>query len=302
MTELDYHGVYRLELQTALDAARKASAVVLEYYNAQSAATYIKGDGSPVTDADLASDRTIRETISAVFPLDALLTEEGASDSGRLSNRRCWIADPIDGTVQYVERTGLFDVMIALCVDGRPVVAVATQPVADRIQAAVVGGGAWEIVGDRVSRFAIAPPHIPPRLVSSKWYGARDDSRGESIKRIAGRVGAADPPILDVGYQSRRFSDAGRTFDAFVGLPPVSKSSIAQEWDLACVDLITHEAGGACTDCWGRLHRYNKRSTSISGGILASARADLHRDLLAAIAPELPNEMAAPDPADDGIE
>jgi len=302
MTELDYRGAYRLELETALDAGRRASAVVLEYYNAQSAATYIKRDGSPVTDADLASDRVIRETISAIFPDDALLTEEAAPDRKRLDNRRCWIADPIDGTAQYVKRTGLFDVMIALSIDGRPVVAVATQPVANRIQAAVIGGGAWEIAGDRVSRFTIAQASVPPRLVSSKWYGAQDDSRGESIKRIAERLGATEPPVLEVGYQSRRFSDGERTFDAFIGLPPESKASIAQEWDLACVDLITHEAGGACTDCWGRLHRYNKRSTNISGGILASSSPELHRNLLAAIAPELPNEIPASDPADDGIE
>lgn len=301
MAELNYRGEYRLELDVALDAGRRATAVILEFYNDKSAATYIKGDGSPVTDADLASDKVIRETISAAFPADALLTEEGANGLERLDNRRCWIADPIDGTAQYVARTGLFDVMIALCVEGRPVVAVATQPVANRIQAAAVGGGAWEIVGDAVSRFVIAPLLDPPRLVTSKWYGAGVDSRGEAVNRVATRIGAAHPPILDVGYQSRRFSNAERTFDAFIGLPPLSGASIAQEWDLACVDLITHEAGGTFTDCWGRLHCYNKRSTSISGGILASATANLHRELLGAIAPELPDVPPSADPADDGI-
>ncbi len=301
MTGLDYRGQYRVELETALDAGRKASATILEFYNDRSASTYVKGDGSPVTDADLESDRVIRETIAAVFASDALLTEEGAQDNERLRNRRCWIVDPIDGTAQYVARTGQFDVLIALCVDGRPVVAVAAQPVTNRMQAAVVDVGAWELDGDDATPFTIEPPAHPPRLVTSKWYGARDDWRGEAVSRVAARIGAAPPPVLDVGYQSRRFSSNERSFDAFIGLPPVSRSSIAQEWDLACVDLITHEAGGVFTDCWGRLHRYNKRSTSISGGILASANADLHRELLEAIAPELPDAIPAPDPADDGV-
>lgn len=302
MTGLDYRGQYWQELETALDAGRKASATILEFYNARSASTYTKEDGSPVTDADLASDRMIRETLAAVFPRDALLTEEGAQGNERLGNRRCWIVDPIDGTAQYVARTGQFDVMIALCVDGRPVVAVAVQPVANRMQAAVTRAGAWEFDGDDASPFTIEPPATPPRLVTSKWYGAREDARGEAVSRVAARTGAAPPPVLEVGYQSRRFSHAERTFDAFIGLPPVSRSSIAQEWDLACVDLITHEAGGSFSDCWGRLHRYNKRSTSISGGILASASAELHSELLEAIAPELPNAIPALDPADDGIE
>lgn len=308
MTNPDYRGGYRRELETALDAGRRAAKVILEFYDAQSAATYTKGDGSPVTDADLASDRVIRETISNAFPEDALLTEEGANDLDRLANDRCWIVDPIDGTAQYVARTGLFDVMIALCVDGRPVVAVSVQPVVDRIQAAVGGAGTWEITGEVVSRFRIAPhadpprivTHETPRLVSSKWYGGRDHDRGAAIKRIAGRVGAPEPPILEVGYQSRAFSAAGRSYDAFIGLPAASGESIAQEWDLACVDLITHEAGGRFTDCWGRLHRYNKRSTGISGGILATTDPVLHSALLDAIAPELPAIVPAEDPADDG--
>lgn len=306
MTKLDYRGAFTRELETALDAGRRASRVILDFYDAQSATTYTKGDGSPVTDADLASDRVIRESISAAFPDDALLTEEGASNLDRLGNDRCWIVDPIDGTAQYVERTGLFDVMIALCVNGRPVVAVSVQPVADRVQAAVAGAGAWEIASGQARRFQITPPtvvtHAPPRLVTSKWYGGRDDVRGPAVRRIAGRLGAAPPPILEVGFQSRAFSDAGRTYDAFIGLPSASRESIAQEWDLACVDLITHEAGGRFTDCWGRLHRYNKRSTSISGGILASAGPALHDALLATIAPELPGAMPAEDPADDGID
>lgn len=301
MTIPGYHGTYHRELETATSAARQASRVILEFYDARSAATYTKGDGSPVTDADLASDRIIRDTISQAFPEDALLTEEGASDVRRLTNPRCWIVDPIDGTAQYVARTGLFDVMIALCVNGRPVVAVSAQPVAGRIQVAVAGAGAWELADDTVTRFTIAPPSAPPRIVSSKWYGGRKPGRDKALERISGLLGALPPPILEVGYQSRAFSETQRTYDAFVGLPAESGASIAQEWDLACVDLITHEGGGTFTDCWGRLHRYNKRSTSISGGILASADAALHGILLGAIAPELPPVVPAEDPADDGI-
>jgi 3'-phosphoadenosine 5'-phosphosulfate (PAPS) 3'-phosphatase len=93
-----------------------------------------------------------------------------------------------------------------------------------------------------------------------------------------------------------------RHIDAFVGLPQEDLGSIAQEWDLACIDLITHEAGGMLTDCWGRRHTYNKRSSGIAGGILASASPALHAEVLAAVAPELPTRIPALDPWDDGVQ
>jgi len=206
--------------------------------------------------------------------------------------------DPIDGTAQYVARTGLFDVMIALVVDGRPVVAVSVHPASGRLHAAVRGHGAWRYGPDgNRAPFSILPPPTPPRLVSSKWYGGRDS--GAALARISAAVDASAPPVLEVGFQARAFDDTERSYDAFIGLPPPSRISIAQEWDLAAVDLIVHEAGGRFTDCWGREHRYNKRNTGISGGILASASPELHAALLEAIAHELPVEPPAADPADD---
>ncbi len=288
---------FQREVAVAIDAGRQAAEVILGFYNADSAETYTKGDGSPVTDADLASDEVIRRVISDAFPDDALLTEEGASNAARLSNPRCWIVDPIDGTAQFVARTGLFDVMIALVVDGRPVVAVSVHPVSGRIQAAVLGQGAWTLTGEDRVPFTIQQPPTPPRLVSSKWYGGRDN--GPVLARIASAVSASAPTILDVGFQARAFDESERVYDAFIGLPPASHVSIAQEWDLAAVDLIVHEAGGRFTDCWGRLHRYNKRNTGISGGILASASPELHAALLGAIAPVIPGQPPATDPADD---
>ena len=289
-------GPFDKELDVALEAGRRASVVILDYYDRGAAEAYTKRDGSPVTDADLASDSVIREVITAAFPDDALLTEEGASSLQRIANSRCWIVDPIDGTAQFIARTGLFDVMIALAVDGRPVVGVSVRPVGGLIHAAIAGRGAWEYDGAVRRPFTMDPPPAPPRLVSSKWYGGRD--KAEGLARIARRLDADPVQVQEVGFQARNFARSERAFDAFIGLPPDSGVSIAQEWDLAAADVIVSEAGGAFTDCWGRRHRYNKRSTGISGGIVASASRALHERVLDAIAPEIPVEPPHPDPAD----
>jgi len=288
-------GAFARELEVALEAGCSASAVILDFYDRDAASVYTKMDGSPVTDADLASDKVIREVIETAFPDDTLLTEEGASSLERNAHARCWIVDPIDGTAQFMARTGLFDVMIALAVDGRPVVGVSVRPVGGLIHAAIAGRGAWEYYGTTHRPFIIAEPPDPVRLVTSKWYGGCD--KGEALARIANRLGAGPIPVKEVGFQARNLASSERSFDAFVGLPPDSGVSIAQEWDLAAVDVIVTEAGGAFTDCWGRRHRYNKRSTGISGGIVASASPDLHKRLIAAIAPEIPPDPPHSDPA-----
>ncbi|HET7094347.1 MAG TPA: inositol monophosphatase family protein, partial [Thermomicrobiales bacterium] len=124
---------YRAELDAAIAAATAAGAAVRDLYDRAAAATYAKQDGSVVTDADLAADRIIREIIGARFPDDGMLTEEVSDDRGRLTKRRCWIADPIDGTQQFVERTGDFDVLVALVEAERPVVAAGLQPTTGRL-------------------------------------------------------------------------------------------------------------------------------------------------------------------------
>lgn len=285
------------EVTVAVDAARQAAQLILGFYEAHTASEYTKEDGSPVTDADLASDAILREIIGAAFPDDGLLTEEGSQDHSRLAFERLWIIDPIDGTAQFIAGTGRFDILIALAVQGKPVVAVAMQPATGLIHVAVKNEGAWRITPDGVERFRIAPPPVPPRITTSKFY--RGNEEREKIARIAAAVGAPPPPVMEVGFQSRAFDDSQRTYDAFIGLWHPPGESPANEWDIAAPELIVEEAGGRLTDLWGREFVYNKRNTHISGGLLISASPDLHQRLLDAIAPELDIPMPAMDPADD---
>ena len=277
---------YDNDLQVAVEAAREAGAAIKAFYDRASAATYTKADGSAVTDADLASDRIIRARLSASFPSDALLTEEGGDDQARLGAERCWIVDPLDGTDQFVRRTGEFDVLIALIVDGRPVVAVAYQPAADLLCAAASGQGAWaEQAGGRFPvRFAPAPS--PPRLATSLWFGA--PASLPALSRATDRLGAAPPIVLNTNVQPRALIQPDRDHDAVVGLIATADQTMAWEWDFAALDLLVHEAGGQFTDLNGTLHRYNKAHPRNHGGLLASVDPACHELLLTALQPELP--------------
>lgn len=274
---------YALELDVALEAARAAGAVIARFYDAHTAATYEKGDGTPVTDADLAADRLIRDHLTRAFPDDALLTEEGSDDPARMARSRCWVVDPLDGTAQFVAGTGNFDVMIALVVDRRPVVAVTCHPPTGDCLAAIAGQGAFRIAGEQRTPVRMAPlaPGEPPRLGISLWYGAYEFP--DQISAIARRLGSPPPPVREVGFAPRDFFADPTPFDVFLGLTPWKRKKVAQEWDIAAPDLLVHEAGGVFTDLWGRLPRYNKRNTSISGGLLVACDPATHARALEAV-------------------
>lgn len=285
------------ELQEAVATADAAGEVILKFYNEHSAGEYKKDDGSPVTDADLASDALIRERLSTAFPNDALLTEEGAKDEARLAHERVWIVDPIDGTAQFIAANGKFDVLIALAVNQVAEVAVTLQPTTGLMHAAIRGKGAWRRDGGVWEPFRITPSLTPPRIVTSVYYIAEGSE--VAVKAVAEQFGATDPEEMKVGTQSRAFDDAQRYYDVFIGFPQPPGTSPGQEWDLAAPDLIINEAGGVFSDLYGRRHLYNKKNTHFSGGLLVSADPVIHEQILKAMRPYLRETPPSPEPADD---
>lgn len=284
------------ELDVAIGAASSAATVINRFYAAHTAATYTKGDGSPVTDADIAADAAIRDVISASFPDDAFITEEGENDGTRRTHRRVWIVDPIDGTAEYLAGTGRFDVLIALAIDGTPAVGVTLQPTTGLMHAAIVGKGAWRRQNGTWERYGLSPAQTPPRIVSSKYYLL--PGQADVVAAVARELGPATPPVMDVGFQPRALDDAERWYDVFIGMPQDPTRFAAREWDIAASDLVVHEAGGILTDVWGRPHRYNKHHTQIVGGLVASASPEVHAQVIEALARHLPPDAPDPDPAE----
>lgn len=264
---------YARELSVMLDAMREASETVRDLYDRAAAATYEKQDGSPVTDADLASDRIIRAVLSDRFPADAILTEEGVDDLTRLEASRCWIVDPIDGTQQFVNRTGDFDVLMALSVDGRPVIAGSIQPPTGVTCIAAEGHGSWidEGAGWRQVDFRLEGRR--PIVATSHWFGAPENL--ELVAAIAQGIGGDLAPTTDIGLTPRQFLEAG-AIDVLLGFRLGDRQFMAHEWDAATADLFLQEAGGAVTDLHGRTPRYNLRDPHLDRGLVVAVTRDLH--------------------------
>src|SRR5256885_6846016 len=137
---------YRHELQVALRLAREAGAAILGYYDSPlqierkiDAEEYTE----PVTQADKAANELIVSGLGREFPNDGILAEESVDTERRLSKRRVWMIDPLDGTNGFIARDGDFAVQIGLAIDGVSVLGVVYQPLTDVLYRATRGRGAW---------------------------------------------------------------------------------------------------------------------------------------------------------------
>lgn len=185
-----------------------------------------------VTDVDHASDELIRAALLAERPDDGLITEEDAEHTG--STGVTWIADPIDGTTNFIYDHPPYAVSIAAAVEGRPVAgAVVEIASGDRYQGWLGGGANRDGVDLRLGE----PPELAKALVGTGfgYDPARREAQAALLTRIVGRIrdvrrlGAAAFDLCSVA--------AGR-LDAYYehGL---------NQWDLAAGEIIAAEAGAA---------------------------------------------------------
>lgn len=120
---------YQKDLELALELADIADAISLGRFRALDLNVQSKPDRSPVTDADRSVELALKELLSQKAPTDALIGEE-FGDSGK--SNRTWIIDPIDGTANYLRGVPVWATLIALAIDGKPVVGVVSAPAMGR--------------------------------------------------------------------------------------------------------------------------------------------------------------------------
>ena len=219
-----------------------------------------KTPDEPVTAADRASNELIVETLRSAFPHDGLLSEETADDGSRLRYRRVWIVDPLDGTRDFIDRTGEFVVMIGLVIDGGPVLGLVYQPTARRLFVGQPGAGAWmEQDGKRVPlRVSNVSDPARMRLVVSRTH------RSPLTEAVRSALGIReDRPCGSVGLKVSLLA----TQEADLYIHP---SLGCKEWDVCAPDALLRAAGGRMTDCWGRPFRYNQPDVYARWGVVAS--------------------------------
>lgn len=199
-----------------------------------------KEGGTPVTNADIRIDRILKERLTAARPDYGWLSEETADDPSRLSQKRLFVVDPIDGTAAYMKGKPWWSVSIAVVEDGRPVAGVVHAPALNETYLAEHGAGAT-MNGNRIRASEVADLEDCAMLGDAKMFLHPAWPRPWPSMRVETRNSIAYRMCLV----------ASGAFDAAVAL------SAKAEWDLAAADLICGEAGARATDHLGRAFIYN---------------------------------------------
>ena len=246
------------ELDVAIQAARSAGAAALDIYETNYQ-TWEKDNKSPLTEADLAADKIILDHL-AQFD-HAILSEETDDDLSRLEADTLWIVDPLDGTKDFMKKTGDFSMMIGLVHMGRPVLGVVYKPVKDELYYATKGNGAYLLKKkNNPIRLQVGKIDQPSdlRIVVSRAHFAETD------KDIAAALGAESfIKSGSVGIKVGLIADG--SCDLYY-----NTSSYSSEWDSCAPEAILTEAGGIITDIKGNPLEYNKENVKCLNGILAS--------------------------------
>lgn len=134
-----------MKLEALTATVREAGTIALEIYN-KPFAVETKADQSPVTQADLAVDKLLYAAISAAFPDVVIVTEEQAQTHRAIApDTTFFLVDPIDGTREFINKTGEFTINIALIEQGQPVAGIVFAPVQNRFFIGDLENGAFEI-------------------------------------------------------------------------------------------------------------------------------------------------------------
>ncbi len=239
------------DLRLALELADAADVITLQHFQSATLAVRTKIDMSPVTEADEAVERALRERLAAERPGDGIVGEEFGTSGG---TARRWVLDPIDATANYVRGIPVYGTLIALVENGRPIAGVISSPALSRRWWASRGDGAF--CNGRpmhVSRIAeIGGAHIA--YSSGKdWetYGL-----GEQFLALMRRC-----------VRARGFGDFWMHMLVAEGAIEIAAEPEVAPWDMAAVQVIVEEAGGRFTDLRGN-PRYDGGSGISTNGLL----------------------------------
>jgi len=249
-------------LLEATALAREAGRAILEVY-ASSFSVQEKEDRSPLTEADLRSEKLILAGLKRIAPEIPVLSEESAQApySTRRNWSRLWVVDPLDGTKEFVQRNGEFTVNIALVDSQRPVLGIVHAPVLERTYYACEGVGAFRSDAQAAGKpIRVAKKRQAPlRVVGSRSH------RGSSLDAFLSRVGPHE--LVEVGSSLKLCLVAEGQADVYPRLGPTS------EWDTAAGQCVLEQAGGQVLKLDGEPLEYNRENT-LNPNFIAFADAD----------------------------
>lgn len=233
-------------LQQLLPLARRAGSAIMAVYQRDTIVAEYKADASPLTEADLVSHACIMQGLAAITPEMPVLSEEGRSVAEVVADRPFWLVDPLDGTKEFLSRSGEFTVNIALIDQGISRLGVVYAPALD-----VMYWGGHAIGAFRETAAERRAIHVsdnvqtgPCRVVASRHHLSAE------TQALIDALG--DCALVQAGSSLKFCLIAEGQADLYPRLAPTC------EWDTAAAQAVLEGAGGVVVDVSGRRLHYGK--------------------------------------------
>jgi 3'(2'), 5'-bisphosphate nucleotidase len=249
--------------ESLMPVVERAGAAIMRIYDG-AFAVQRKDDDSPLTLADLESQRVIIDGLKRITPDVPILSEESAAApwAERRNWRELWVVDPLDGTREFVKRNGEFTINIALVVDHEPLLGLVSAPAQKVIYWGIAGVGAFTRSQDAAARrIHTASPQRPLRVLGS---------RSHASPQIAAYVARLGAHVMNGMGSSLKFCLLA---EGKAELYP--RFGATSEWDTAAGQAVLEAAGGHVTRMDGHRLRYNCRESLINGDFVAFSDASV---------------------------
>ena len=256
-------------LEIAKEAATIAGMEVLNLYDKGDFEEYEKEDNSPVTSADYRANEIIMERLTRLTPNIPIMSEETplAPLEERSKWSRYWLIDPIDGTQEFIARSGDFAVNIALIENNRPVIGVIYWPCGESLYFASKNNGAYKRCSRDTTAIRVRQFEVPSEDVIMIAISRRQ-SRARVFNRLSDKRKYQTLPTGSCSLKAC-FIAEGQA-DVFMRL------GVTGEWDTGASECIINEAGGIIKAANFAAITYNERESVLNPDfvVLGDQRVD----------------------------
>jgi len=263
MTELDHEGInIKDNLASLLSLVTQTDTAIMDIYNSGPAVVEIKDDKTPITQADKASHKVVISGLKSLYPDIPIVSEEASEQENALAMHSSvfWLVDPIDGTREFINKTGEFTICVGLIENNVPTFGIVSAPA---LGVTYYGGpymGSYKIGDGRILPIRVSATKLGIVLAGGSHGGVNDST----AEYIADKYPASE--IRYVGSQLKFVYIAEGRADAFPRLGSTMKT-----WDFAAGHAILVGAGGSITTPDDRPLDYRPASFQIGDFVAKSS-------------------------------
>jgi len=245
------------ETKLAIDAATQAASKVLKIYSTDFSHS-LKNNKEPITEADIQSNQIIEKILSnSGYPI---LSEETKDIiEKRLDANKMWIVDPLDGTTDFVNKTGEFTIMIALVEKNIPIIGVISHPSQKTIYVAQKGDGAYRISNGNSQILHVSETS---NLEDFKVVGSRFH-QSENERKFLDTLGISK--FTSRGSSLKVIDICSKKAELYF-----TTTDKIKQWDSCASYCLITESGGKMTDMLGNELKYNTEYLNHKNGLLVS--------------------------------